>query len=176
MTYDRVYLFAKMLDEPYYQVLIDKFEKVEAKPSKKMGKEVKILFTCDKMQDVPPVDTMDRSLQNIVIFDDFLSEQNRSILLPYWTQGRKHNCSVFFLSQSFYSVDKDLRGNSSYLILYKVNNFSDLRRIFNDAVHGVEWNDFIKVYHEAIKKNPHGFITVDNVTSDPSRRVREGIL
>lgn len=176
MEYDRVYLFARMLDEPLYEAIIDRFEKVEAKLSKKLNQEVKILYYSNSLEDVPPLESIDSSIQNIFIFDDFLCDENRHLILPYWIMGRKKNCSVFFLAQSFYNIDKDMRGNSNYLLIYKLNNYSDLKRIFNDAVHGVSWEEFKKVYDQTIREDVHGFITVSNNDSDVKRRVRPGIV
>jgi GTPase SAR1 family protein len=176
MEYDRVYLFAKLIDEALYEAIIERFEKVEAKLSAKLKQEVKILYYSNSLDDVPPLDSIDSSIQNLFIFDDFLCDENRDKIIPYWIMGRKKNISVFFLAQSFYNIDKDMRGNSNYLILYKLNNYSDLRRIYNDSIHGIEWEDFKKVYDATIRQDIHGFVTVSNNETDLSRRVRPGII
>ena len=177
MEYDRVYIYAKMIDEDLYSAIIEKFEKVEAQLSKKLKQDVKILYYSNNLDDVPPLEEMDRTIQNLVIFDDFLCDANKHVIGPYWTMGRKYNISTLFLSQSFYLLDKDLlRGNSNYLILYKLNNYSDLRRIYNDAISGVSWEEFKKVYDDTIRAHPHGFVTIENTAKDIKRRVRPGII
>lgn len=177
MTYDRIYLYAKQLDEELYEWLIKKFEKIEAKLSKQTKTQVKILFTGSSINDIVPVDEMDKSLQNLVIFDDMVveSEANQHVILDYFIRGRKMNCSMIYLAQSFYSIPKDIRGNINYLILFNVSNRQDLNRIFKDSIRGIEWDDFVRKYNEIISRNIHGFLTVDMVTDDPDLRVREGI-
>lgn len=116
MEYDKVFLYAKQLDEPFYEALIQKFEKIEKKLSRKTGAPIKILHYCNSLEGVLPLDDMDRTRQNLIIFDDFMTEKNQDIILEYWIRGRKCGCSTLLLSQSFYSIDKDVRGNSNYLI------------------------------------------------------------
>ena len=59
-----------------------------------------------------PVNEMDcEDNQKVVIFDDYLCEKNQRQLIDYFIQGRHKNCSVIYLSQSFYKTPKDIRLN-----------------------------------------------------------------
>ena len=59
-----------------------------------------------------PVNEMDcEGSQKVVIFDDYLCEKNQRQLIDYFIQGRHKNCSVIYLSQSFYKTPKDIRLN-----------------------------------------------------------------
>lgn len=175
MHYDRVYLFAKMVDEPLYDAIVKKFRITEEKLSKKNNQPIQILYTCNKLEDVPALESLNKECQNICIFDDFVTEENKSTVLPYWTMGRKYNCSTFFLTQDFTMTNLTVRRNSNYLLLWKVNNYSDLRRIFNDAVHGISWVEFKEKYEKLMTNNIHGFLTINNLSADPNRRVYEGL-
>ena len=57
-----------------------------------------------------PVDKMSyEDNQKVVIFDDYVCEKNPRQLIDYFIQGRHKNCSVIYLSQSFYKTPKDIR-------------------------------------------------------------------
>lgn len=177
MTYDKIYLYAKQLDEELYEWFINKIEKIEEKLSKQAKEEIKIIHTASKLEDVIPVDMMDKTQQNLIIFDDMIveSETAQQVILDYFIRGRKMNCSMIYLSQSFYAIPKDIRGNVNYLLLYNVSNRQDIKRLFKDSIRGIDWDDFINKYNEIIGRNIHGFLTVDMVTNEPKLRIREGI-
>lgn len=98
MTFDRLYLYAKQLDEDLYAWLIEKFEKVQAKKNKKRppNDQVQIIWTGSSLDEVVPLDQMDPSYQNLVIFDDMIteSEANQHIILEYFIRGIKRSCST----------------------------------------------------------------------------------
>ena len=55
--------------------------------------------------EVLALDELPSGNQKLVVFDDFLCEkQNR--LIDYFIRGRNKNCSVIYLSQSFYKTPK----------------------------------------------------------------------
>ena len=55
-----------------------------------------------------PVNNIDNSAQKIVIFDDFVTEKNQKPLIDYYIQGRHKNCSLIYLSQSYYRCPKNI--------------------------------------------------------------------
>ena len=66
-----------------------------------------------------PVDDLDNEAQKIVVFDDFVCEKNQKPLIDYFIRGRQKNCSVIYLSQSFYKTPKDIRLNCSNFCVYE---------------------------------------------------------
>lgn len=178
MKYRRVLLYAKMLQEPKYQYMINRFVKIEEILTKLEKKPIKILYTSSDLSGVIPLEDLEDcdDIQTIAIFDDFICEENQEVIKNYWMFGRKFNVTSFFLGQSFHQIDKFIRDNSNYVILFRVNNYSDLRRIYNDVVKGVDFSDFKRIYDRALVQNINGFVTIDNVTPDNNRRVRIGIL
>ena len=93
---------------------------------------VMILYHYDN-DEIIPVDSLDSDNQKIVIFDDFICKKNQKPLIDYFIQGRHKNCSVIYLSQSFYSTPKDIRLNCSHFIVYdfpiKKRKRHDIKRI-----------------------------------------------
>ncbi|CAH3171121.1 unnamed protein product [Porites lobata] len=68
---------------------------------------------------IPVTDLDYEDNQKIVIFDDYICEKNQKKLIEYFMQGRHKNCSVIYLSQSFYRTPIDIRINCSHFCLYE---------------------------------------------------------
>ena len=54
--------------------------------------------------EIVPVENMENEAQKVVIFDDFVCEKNQKPLIDYFIRRRHKNCSVIYLSQSFYGT------------------------------------------------------------------------
>jgi len=109
--YDQIHLYAKNLDQDKYIDLIDKMDEI----SKIVGYPVLIISN----DEIIPVDQIkDNDMQRVVIFDDYVCEKNQKPLIDYFIQGRHKNCSVIYLTQSFYGCPKAIRLNCSHFCLY----------------------------------------------------------
>ena len=107
--YDQIHLYAKNLDQDKYINLIDKMHGI----SEIVGYPV--LITSN--DEITPVDQLqDTDMQRVVIFDDYVCEKNQKPLIDYFIQGRHKNCSVIYLTQSFYGCPKEIRLNCSHFI------------------------------------------------------------
>ena len=71
--------------------------------------------------------------------------------------------------QSYFSVPKDVRLNSTHLIM-KINNKRELQNIAINHSADIDYQDFIKIYREYTKE-PYNFLTIDTKlpSSDPLR-------
>ena len=109
--YDEIYLYARNLEQEKYQNLIQKMRQL----SHKVGYDI-LNVSNDK---IIPVDEMNsEDNQKVVIFDDYVCDKNQRELIDYFIQGRHKNCSVIYLSQSFYKTPKDIRLNCSHYCIY----------------------------------------------------------
>ena len=81
-------------------------------------------------------------------------------------------CRIFrlFLSQSYFSVPKDARLNSTHCLIMKINNRRELQNIAINHSADIDYNDFMKIYRECTKE-PFNFLTIDTTlpASDPLR-------
>ena len=96
LCFDKIYLYAKNLEQSKYQNLMDEFEPI----SDEAGYDV-IEASNDK---IIPVNDLDSENQKLVIFDDFVCDRNQKPLVDYFIQGRHKNCCVIYLSQSYYNI------------------------------------------------------------------------
>ena len=75
-----------------------------------------------------------------------------------------------FITQSYFSVPKDVRLNLTRCLIMKINNRKELKNItINDSA-GIDSKDFMKIYRECTKKL-YSFLTIDTIltASDPLR-------
>jgi len=147
--YDKVYLYAKNIDQDKYQLLANKLNKV-AKKNK---------FSVDKIYEysndvIKDVDELENKLQKVVIFDDYICDKNQDQIIKYFIQGRHKNCSVIYLSQSYYKTDKNIRLNCDHFILYEMSSVREESMISKET--GVP----IEKYKKATKSQYH-FLYID---------------
>ena len=83
---------------------------------------------------------------------------------------RKLNISLLFITQSWFSVPKDVRLNSTHYLIIKINNKRELQNIAINHSADIGYQDFIKIYRECVKE-PYNFLTIDTAlpASDPLR-------
>ena len=83
---------------------------------------------------------------------------------------RKLDISLVFITQSYFSVPKDLRLNSTHYLILKANNRKELQNIANNPSAVIDYNDFVRIYRECTRK-PYSFLTIDTTlpASDPLR-------
>ena len=148
LYYDEIYLFARNLEQDKYRRLFQKMREF----SHKLGGQQILHVSNDEIKSVTEMDYDD--MQKLVIFDDYVCEKNQTQIVDYFIQGRHKNCSVIYLSQSFYKTPKDIRLNCSHYCLYEFPSSRESSRITSEL--GVDKN----VYREATRK-PFSFLYVD---------------
>ena len=91
-------------------------------------------------------------------------KKSEQILKDLFIRCRKLNISFSFLTQSYFSVPKDVRLNCTHYILFKLNNRTELQNIAIDHSTDIDYKDFIKIYRVCIKE-PFNFLAID-ITKD----------
>ena len=74
---------------------------------------------------------------------------------------RKLNISLAFITQSYFSVPKVIRRNSTHFIL-NINNRRELQNIAINHSADIDYNDFVRIYRECTRK-PYSFLTIDTI-------------
>ena len=154
------------MKEPKYQFLIEK-------KKEKAG----LINLNDKNAFIEYSNTMDDILENIeaynkkrkrkvlIVFDDMIShvmsnKKAQQILKDLFIRCRKLNISLSFLTQSYFSVPKDVRLNCTHYIILKLNNKKELQNIAINHSADIDYKDFVKIYR-ACTKEPYTFLTID---------------
>ena len=158
-------MYAKDLEEPKYRLLIEKREKAG------------INFSNDPTAFIEHSNSMDDILSDIedynkkrkrkvlIIFDDMIShvmsdKKAEQILKDLFIRCRKLNISLCFLTQSYFSVPKDVRLNCTHYILFKFNNKRELQNVAINHSADIDYKDFIKIYRVCTRES-FNFLTID---------------
>ena len=85
-------------------------------------------------------------------------------------RSRKFNISFVFITQSYFSVPKDARLNTTHYLIMKINNRKYLQNVAVDHSAEIDYKDFIRIYRECMKE-PYSFLTIDTTlpVTDPLR-------
>ena len=92
------------------------------------------------------------------------------IIKELFIRCRKSNISLVFITQSYFSVPKDDRLDSTHYLIMKVNNRKELQNIAINHSEDIDYNDFVRIYRECTRK-PYSFLRIDTAlpASDPLR-------
>ena len=176
LYYNKIYIYAKDLTENKYQMLQDFFEEVNEvmrkKPMNKVSEENEVdaedfqvaIFSSSK-DDIVNVDDLNKDYQNLVIFDDFVTEADQHLIEDLSIRGRKKNCSLIYLAQSYFSIPKDIRLQCNYFVFYSISNERELSDIQKDHCLDINKKTF-KAYFKEATSEPHNFFLIDKKTKD----------
>ena len=154
LHYDEIHLYAKNLEQEKYQNLINKMNEI----SGQTGYEI-MTISNDAIIPINHLNYEDN--QKLIIFDDYVCEKNQREIVDYVIQGRHKNCSVIYLSQSFYKTPRDIRLNCSHYCIYEFPSLRERNMISSEL--GVDKEKFKKA-----TKKPFSFLHVDK----PRKRVK----
>ena len=111
----------------------------------------------------------------LIVFDDMIAgimsnKKFQAVVKELFIRCRKLNISLVFITQSYFSVLKDFRLNSTHYLIMKINNRKELQNIAVNHSADINDKDFMKIYRECTKEQ-HSFLTIDTTlpTSDPLR-------
>ena len=120
-------MYDKDLDEPKYQLLINKREKAGINFNNDPNAFIEYSNSMDDIFDQIEDYNKKRERKILIIFDDMISyvisdKKAQKILEDLFIRCRELNISLCFLTQSYFSVPKDVRLNWTHYILFKLNN------------------------------------------------------
>ena len=115
-----------------------------------------------------------RKRKILIVFDDTITDimtnkEFKAIIKDLFIRCRKLNISLDFITQSYFSVPKDVRLNSTHYSIMKINK-RELQNISINNSADIDYQDFIKIYRGCTKE-PYNFLTIDTTlpASDPLR-------
>ena len=98
------------------------------------------------IESAPNLDEFDKKEQSLIVMDDLVLEKNQKQLEQYFIRARKLNCSLVYLSQSYFAVPKMIRMNLNYLIIKRLNTLQDLFRMMREYSLGVSEDALVDLY------------------------------
>ena len=119
--------------------------------------------------------TQGRKRKNLILFDDMIADimsnkKFQTIIKDLLIRCRKGNISLVFITQSYFSAPNNVRLNSTYYLIMKINNRKELQNIAINHSVDIHHNNFVRIYREFTRK-PYRFLTIDTTLSrsDPLR-------
>ena len=108
-----------------------------------------------------------RKRKILIVFDDkiadiMINKRFQAVIKELFIRCRKLNISLAFITQSYFSVPKDVRLNSTYYFIMKINNRIELKNIAINHSADIDYQDFMKIYRECTK-NPFIFFAIDTM-------------
>ena len=171
---DKIYLYSRDLNKPKYEYLIKKRKDAGIK----YVNNPNAFIVCSNMMDdvFEDIDNYNpkRDKKVLIAFDDMIADimtnkKFQAIIKELFIRCRKLNIPLVFITQSCFSVPKDVRLNSTHLIM-TINNKRVLQNIAISHSANIDYQDFMKIYRECTKE-PYNFLTIDTMlpASDPLR-------
>ena len=160
LYYNKIYIYAKDLTESKYQTLQDFFEEVNETMKDETGEDFQVAIFSSSKDDIVNVDDLDKEYQNLIIFDDFVTESDQHVIIDLFIRSRKKNCSLIYLTQSYFSTPKDIRLQCNYFIFYNISNERELTEIQRDHCLDVDKETFKKYFNKATSE-PYSFFLID---------------
>jgi hypothetical protein len=108
---------------------------------------------------------LDKEYQNLIIFDDFVTESDQHLIIDLFIRSRKKNCSLIYLTQSYFSTPKDIRLQCNYFILYNISNEREFSEIQRDHCLDVDKETFKKYFIKATSE-PYSFFLIDKKSKE----------
>ena len=95
------------------------------------------------------------------------NKKAQEILKELFIRYRKLNISLFFLTQSYFSV----RLNCTHYTISKLNNKRELQNIAINQSADIDYKDLVNIYRNCTKE-PYNFLTIDT-TQPVDKRFRK---
>ena len=91
-------------------------------------------------------------------------------------RGRKLNISLAFITQSCFPCPKNIRLNSTYYFVMKIQNKRELKPIAFNYSSDIDFEDFMNLYRKCTAKLYSCFVIDTTHASDNSLRFRKSLL
>ena len=98
------------------------------------------------------------------------------IVTELFIRERKLNISLVFITQSYFTLPKNIRLNSTHIFVIKIPNKRELQQTAFNYSSDIDFQDFMNLY-KASTVEPYSFLAIDTaLTSDNSLRFRKNLL
>jgi hypothetical protein len=156
-TFADITVITRNKDEPLYTFLSGKSDQIQIK---------------EGLHNLPQLDKMDKAVNHLVCFDDLVLSRDQSQIENYYIRARKLNCSVIYLSQSFFRIPKIIRNNCSYMVILKLSGNREVNMILSEFGLGVSKEQLLELYETATREKFSPLII--DLEADPYSRFRKG--
>ena len=153
---DKIYLYPKDLGKAKYKFLIKKCGNVGIKHLSDSNVFTECSNTVDDVYENIDDYNPNRQRKILTVFDDMIADimsnkKFETITKELFIRCRKLNISLFFITQSYFPVPKDIRLNLTHYLIMKIINNRELQNIAINNSADIDYQDFVKIYKECTK-------------------------
>ena len=122
-----------------------------------------------------------RNRKILILFDDMIADimtnkKFQVIIKELFIRCRKLNISLVFTTQSYLSVPKEVRLNSTNYLIMKIHNKRELQNIAINHSADIDYKDVFKIYRNCTKES-YSFLTIDTtLPADDLERIFQILL
>ena len=162
---DKIYLYANNLSERKYEFLIQNCEDVGIKHLNDPNAFIECANIMDCVYENIDDYNPSRKRKILIVFDDMIAnimtkKNFQAIIKKLFIRCRTLDTSLVFITQSHFSVSKDVRLNSTHHLIMKISNKKELQNLAINHLVDNDCKNFIKIYREYTKE-PYSFLTID---------------
>ena len=142
---DKIYFYAKDLNETEYEFLINNRKNARIKNYNDPNAFIEYSNTMDDVfENIDDYNTK-RKRRILIVFDDMIAaimtnKKFQSIVKELFIRCRKLNISIVFIS--YFKTPKDARLNSIHYLLMKIQSMRELQNIAQDNSGDIHYKDF----------------------------------
>jgi hypothetical protein len=169
-TFGNIKIFTKDQDEPIYNFLKDQIP----------GDQLQVYDGISELPDLNNKNLVtqmfDTTMQHLVIFDDLVLLKDQSKIKEYFIRARKiaKGISLMYLSQTYFGIPSVIRKNLTYLILKKLANEMDLKRILSEYSLGCSKEYLMETYNRCTSEKTN-FLLI-NIDGTPENKFKKNLL
>jgi len=156
-TFEDITIITRNADEPLYKYLTSLSDQIQVK---------------EGIHNIPQLDKFRKENNHLVCFDDLVLAKDQTAIINYYIRARKLNCSVIYLSQSFFDIPSIIRKNCSYMVFLKIGGLREVKTILRDFALNCSKEQLIKMYEYATREKLSPFIL--DLEADRIGKFRKG--
>ena len=178
---DKIYLYAKDLDEVKYQYLINKREGIgidhfnDPKAFIEYSNHMRHVYANINYYYI------NKENKILIVFDNMIADminnkKLNSIVTELFIRGRKLNISLVFITQSYFKVPKDVRLNTSHFFIAKIPNKGELQHIVINHSLDISNKGIENIYSKCTIEPYLFFVNDTTLASNNPLRFRKNLL
>ena len=175
---DKIYLYAKDLSEPKYQFLIKRRENAGIKKLNDPSAFIEYSNSRDDVYNNTDDYNRKRKRKILIVFDNMIADimidkKFQSIIKELFIRCTKLNTSLVCITQSYFSVPKDVRLNFTHYLIMKIHDGRELQNITKNHSADIDCKDLFNIYRNCTNES-YSFLTIDTtLPADNSMRFRK---
>tara|TARA_R110000744_G_scaffold151457_2_gene264922 strand:- start:2509 stop:3222 length:714 start_codon:yes stop_codon:yes gene_type:complete len=158
-TFSDLIIVTRNKDEPLYRWLSEKCQQIRI---------------VEGLQNTPKLDDFDKKENHLVVWDDLVLSKDLSMVENYYIRARKLNCSVIFISQSYFKIPKIIRNNCSYMVILKLSGQREVNIILSEFGLGVTKEELLLLYKFATADKFQPLVI--DMEAEAHNRFRKGLI